>query len=103
MGIYVDEAHHMFGSELSKSQTKDNSKTSLRNTINELAGILESKGSKVVACYNYTGTPYVNNTILPDVVSYYGLKNAIDAAYLKTVKISGYENVKETDFFKKCY
>lgn len=100
LGIYVDEAHHMFGSELSKSQTKDNSKTSLRNTINELANILESKGSKVVACYNYTGTPYVNNTILPDVVSYYGLKNAIDAEYLKTVRISGFENVKETDFLK---
>lgn len=98
MGIYVDEAHHMFGSELSKSQTKDKSKTSLRNTINELASSLESKGSKVVACYNYTGTPYVNNTILPDVVSYYGLKTAIDAEYLKTVKIRGFENVKETVF-----
>ncbi len=100
MGIYVDEAHHMFGSELSKSQTKVNSKTSLRNTINHLANVLESKGSKVVACYNYTGTPYVNNSILPDVVCYYGLKHAIDAGYLKTVKISGFENVKETDFLK---
>ncbi len=101
MGIYVDEAHHMFGKELMSSLQSDDRKTSLRNTINELASELESKGSKVVACYNYTGTPYVNNTILPDVVSYYGLKEAIDQAYLKTVKIRGYDNVKEYDFLKE--
>src|SRR5690554_1858610 len=101
MGIYVDEAHHMFGKELMSSLQSDNRKTSLRNTINELASELESKGSKVVSCYNYTGTPYVNNTILPDVVSYYGLKEAIDQAYLKTVKIRGYDNVKEDDFLKE--
>lgn len=101
MGIYVDEAHHMFGKELMSSLQSDDRKTSLRNTINELASELESKGSKVVACYNYTGTPYVNNTILPDVVSYYGLKEAIDQAYLKTVKIRGYDNVKEDDFLKE--
>lgn len=100
LGIYVDEAHHMFGNELQKSQQKGLSKTSLRNTINELASILQSKGSKVVACYNYTGTPYVNNTILPDVVYYYGLKEAIDSAYLKKVAIEGYENVKEADFLE---
>lgn len=101
LGIYVDEAHHMFGRELSKSQTKDKSTTSLRNTINELASSLESKGTKVVACYNYTGTPYVNNSILPDVVCYYGLKNAIDAEYLKRVEITGFDNVKEEDFLDK--
>ena len=100
LGIYVDEAHHMFGNELKKSQQKGSAKTSLRNTINELASILQSKGSKVVACYNYTGTPYVNNTILPDVVYYYGLKEAIDSAYLKKVAIEGYENVKEADFLE---
>lgn len=100
LGIYVDEAHHMFGNELQKSQQKGLSKTSLRNTINELASILQSKGSKVVACYNYTGTPYVKNTILPDVVYYYGLKEAIDSAYLKKVAIEGYENVKEADFLE---
>ena len=101
IGIYVDEAHHMFGKELMSSLQSNDRKTSLRNTINELASELESKGSKVVACYNYTGTPYVNNSILPDVVSYYGLKEAIDQAYLKTVKIRGYDNVKEDDFLKK--
>lgn len=98
LGIYVDEAHHMFGKELFSSLQDKDGKTSLRNTINELASELESKGTKVVACYNYTGTPYVNNSVLPDVVSYYGLKQAIDEQYLKTVKIQGYENVKDTAF-----
>ena len=98
LGIYVDEAHHMFGKELFSSLQDKDGKTSLRNTINELASELESKGTKVVACYNYTGTPYVNNSVLPDVVSYYGLKQAIDEQYLKTVKIQGYENVKDVTF-----
>ena len=98
LGIYVDEAHHMFGKELFSSLQDREGKTSLRNTINELASELESKGTKVVACYNYTGTPYVNNSVLPDVVSYYGLKQAIDEQYLKTVKIQGYDNVKDVTF-----
>lgn len=98
LGIYVDEAHHMFGKELFSSLQDREGKTSLRNTINELASELENKGTKVVACYNYTGTPYVNNSVLPDVVSYYGLKQAIDEQYLKTVKIQGYDNVKDVTF-----
>ncbi|MDX9691263.1 MAG: DEAD/DEAH box helicase family protein [Acholeplasmataceae bacterium] len=98
LGIYVDEAHHMFGKELFSSLQDKEGKTSLRNTINELASELENKGTKVVACYNYTGTPYVNNSVLPDVVSYYGLKQAIDEQYLKTVKIQGYDNVKDVTF-----
>lgn len=98
LGIYVDEAHHMFGKELLSSIQEKNGKTSLRNTINELASELERKGTKVVACFNYTGTPYVNNSVLPDVVSYYGLKQAINEQYLKTVNIKGYDNVKDTKF-----
>jgi hypothetical protein len=98
LGIYVDEAHHMFGKELVSSLQDRYEKTSLRNTINELAIELQRKGTKVVACYNYTGTPYVNNSVLPDVVSYYGLKQAIDEQYLKTVKIQGYDNVKDDKF-----
>lgn len=100
LGIYVDEAHHMFGKELLISIQDKGSKTSLRNTINELANLLESKGTKVVACYNYTGTPYVNNSVLPDVVSYYGLKDAIDSQYLKTVDIQGFDNVKDRTFIE---
>jgi len=98
LGIYVDEAHHMFGTELEKSLIDKKTITSLRNTINELANVLNSKGSRVVACYNFTGTPYIKNTVLPEVVNYYGLKAAIDDYYLKRPVIQAYENVKDTAF-----
>lgn len=100
LGIYVDEAHHMFGKELEKAVLKNSTKTSLRNTINELAKSLEQKGTHVVACYNYTGTPYVKNIILPEVVYSYGLNDAISNRYLKAVTIKGYENVKSEDFLR---
>lgn len=92
LGIYVDEAHHMFGKDLQKSMS------SLRLTINELAVELTNKGTNVVACYNYTGTPYADNSVLPEVVYSYGLKKAIDNCYLKEADIKGYENVKSETF-----
>jgi type III restriction enzyme len=94
LGIYVDEAHHIFGNKL-KKDFDPKSLTSLRNTINELAVNLEEAGSKVVGCYNYTGTPYVGKRLLPEVVYAYGLKDAIDNKYLKKVKIFGIQNVKK--------
>lgn len=100
MGIYVDEAHHMFGADLEKALHTDGKTTSLRTTINELAKELEAHGSKVVACYNYTGTPYVNNKILPEVVYAYGLQDAIRNHYLKDTRVIGYSNVKSKDFLK---
>lgn len=99
MGIYVDEAHHMFGKKLKDSLNGDNA-TSLRRTINILAKRLEKAGTKVVSCYNYTGTPYVGKQILPEVVYAYGLKEAIDNKYLKQVNINSYDNVKTEDFIK---
>lgn len=92
LGIYVDEAHHMFGKDLQKSMS------SLRLTINELSLELMKKGTNVVACYNYTGTPYADNSVLPEVVYSYGLKKAIDNCYLKEADIKGYENVKSETF-----
>jgi type III restriction enzyme len=59
LGIYVDEAHHAFGTDLAKDMGLESSKTSLRLTIDLLAASLEKAGTHVVACYNYTGTPYV--------------------------------------------
>jgi hypothetical protein len=94
LGIYVDEAHHVFGSDLAKDFGVNKSATSLRLTINELADALDKAGSRVVGCYNYTGTPYVGKRLLPEVVYAYGLKDAIDNKYLKQVKIEGLENVK---------
>ena len=67
LGIYVDEAHHVFGTKL-EGDFSDKKATSLRSTINELAKHLKASGSGVVACFNYTGTPFVNNVLLPEVV-----------------------------------
>ena len=94
LGIYVDEAHHVFGTKL--EQDFDPTKqTSLRATINALAKLLVDKGEQVVACYNFTGTPYVGSRLLPEVVYSYGLKEAIDNKYLKQVKLDAYENVRD--------
>lgn len=101
LGIYVDEAHHMFGNDLEKALHENGKGTSLRATINELAKELSAHGSRVVACYNYTGTPYVNNKILPEVVYAYGLQAAIRNDYLKDASVVGYSNVKSKEFLRE--
>jgi len=95
LGIYVDEAHHLFGKNLNKSIS------SLRLTIDDLSAELLKYKTNVIACYNYTGTPYAENSILPEVVYSYGLREAIRNNYLKEADISSYENVKDTTFIKK--
>ena len=100
LGIYVDEAHHVFGTKL-EGDFSDKKATSLRSTINELAKHLKASGSGVVACFNYTGTPFVNNVLLPEVVYTYSLKNAIDHEYLKQAVVSGYSNTKEREFLRE--
>jgi type III restriction enzyme len=95
LGIYVDEAHHVFGNALADDLLSTKKTTSLRLTINQLAQNLEAMGSKVVGCYNYTGTPYVGSRLLPEVVYTYGLREAINNKYLKKVDIRGYENIKD--------
>lgn len=112
LGIYVDEAHHVFGSKLAEDLLSNSKTTSLRVTINEIAANLAKSGSRVVACYNYTGTPYVKNRLLPEVVYSYGLREAIDKGYLKKVEPYAYENIREntqvfchdsiTHFWEKC-
>lgn len=94
LGIYVDEAHHLFGGDLQKSMK------SLRLTINDLATALKENNTQVVACYSYTGTPYLENSVLPEVVYSYGLKDAISNKYLKDVDIKGYDNVRSEIFLK---
>ena len=96
LGIYVDEAHHLFGADLEKQiRQKTANKTSLRDTINIL-----SECTSVVACYNFTGTPYVNNQVLPEVVYSYGLKESILNGYLKDADPKGFENVKSEEFLR---
>lgn len=81
IGVYVDEAHHLFGADLEKA-IRNKSDTSLRNTINQLSKELNRNGTSVIACYNYTGTPYIKNSILLEVVYSYGLNEAISNEYL---------------------
>lgn len=94
LGIYVDEAHHVFGNALAQDFGLKASATSLRVTINELAESLAEAGTKVVGCYNYTGTPYVGSRLLPEVVYAYGLRDAINNKFLKKVEIKAFENIK---------
>lgn len=101
LGIYVDEAHHSMGDALAKDLGQGKQDSALRTTIDELARALEHKKTRVVGCFNFTGTPYVKDTIMPEVVYAYGLKPAIDKGYLKQpdfVDFSG--NVKSNAFLK---
>lgn len=94
LGVYVDEAHHLFGADLEKQiRSSGVSKTSLRDTINLLA-----ENTSIVSCYNYTGTPYVKNQLLPEVVYSYGLRESIWNGYLKDADPMGFENVKDVEF-----
>lgn len=100
LGIFVDEAHHAFGTKLAKDMGigAKSTDTSLRTTIDILAASLSASGTRVVACYNYTGTPYVGRDVLPEVVYAYGLKEAIDKEYLKKVTLHGYANTRSDEF-----
>ena len=94
LGVYVDEAHHLFGSDLEKQiRSRGANKMSLRGTINLLA-----ENTSIVACYNYTGTPYVKNQLLPEVVYAYGLRESIWNGFLKDADLMGFENVKSDEF-----
>ena len=94
LGVYVDEAHHLFGADLEKQiRSSGANKTSLRDTINLLA-----ENTSIVACYNYTGTPYVKNQLLPEVVYAYGLRESIWNGFLKDADPIGFENVKNEEF-----
>ncbi len=100
LGIFVDEAHHAFGSKLATDMGLKKSKTSLRLTIDELAARLERAETHVCACYNFTGTPYVGERVLPEVVYGYGLKEAIDKGFLKKVRLHSYTNPRSSEFVK---
>lgn len=94
LGVYVDEAHHLFGANLEKElRSGSANKTTLRNTINLLAA-----STSIVACYNYTGTPYVNKQVLPEVVYAYGLNESIAKGFLKDADPIGFDNVKNEEF-----
>ena len=98
LGVYIDEAHHAFGTKLAQDMGGASKVSALRTTVDELAVSLKHSGSRVVACYNYTGTPYVGQQVLPEVVYAYGLETAIRREYLKRVKINGFANTRSSEF-----
>ena len=100
LGIFVDEAHHAFGNKLAADMGIKTTKTSLRLTIDELAANLDKSGTRACACYNFTGTPYVGDRVLPEVVYGYGLKEAIDKNFLKKMKRHSYTNPRSSEFVK---
>lgn len=102
LGIYVDEAHHAFGKSLKKDMADHESKTSLRLTIDSLSRELAQAGTRVVACYNFTGTPYVDNELMPEVVYAFSLKDAINRGYLKTAKVVKVSNAKSLEFIRNA-
>ena len=102
LGIFVDEAHHAFGASLKKDMSDHQGKTSLRLTIDSLAKELARAGTKVVACYNFTGTPYVDNELMPEVVYAFSLKEAISKRYLKTAKVEQVRNAKSLVFVRNA-
>lgn len=90
LGIYVDEAHHTFGKGLDDSLKK------LKATIDAI-----SNKTTVIGCYNFTGTPYVKNKLIPEVVYAYALSTAIDKKFLKNPIVKGYDKVEEEDFVRE--
>lgn len=100
LAIYIDEAHHAFGKQLAKDMTRSETGTSLRNTVDELASELKKAGTCVVACHNFTGTPYADGTIFPEVMYAFGLSEAISSGYLKKILPESYSNVKEQEFVR---
>lgn len=87
LSIFVDEAHHSYG------KTMDNELKRTRETIEYLHG-----NKPLVSVVNLTGTPYVQNKMIADVVYHFGLKSGIERGILKQVRILDYGNVREEKF-----
>jgi len=87
--VFVDEAHHSFGTTLEGTLKKT------KETINYLH---EEGKTKLVNVVNLTGTPYINNKMIEGVVYHFGLKQGIERGILKQVKFFEYGNVKTEGF-----
>ena len=85
--IVVDEAHHSYG------KTFEDALRRTRYTINYI-----HENKPLVGVINLTGTPYVNNKMIADVVYHFGLKEGIERGILKQVRILDYGNVKSEQF-----
>lgn len=91
LSIFVDEAHHSYG------KTMDAELKRTRETIEYIHG-----NKPLVSVVNLTGTPYVQNKMIADVVYHFGLKSGIERGILKQVRIVGYDgNVREEKFVEE--
>lgn len=91
LSIFVDEAHHSYG------KTMDAELKRTRETIEYIHG-----NKPLVSVVNLTGTPYVQNKMIADVVYHFGLKAGIERDILKQVRIVGYDgNVREEKFVEE--
>ncbi len=88
--IFVDEAHHSYGTTLEGTLKKT------RQTIDYL-----HKHTPLVSVVNLTGTPYVNNKMISDVVYHFGLKQGIETGILKQVRILDYGEVRSQKFLEE--
>lgn len=89
--VFVDEAHHSFGTTLEGSLKKT------KETIN----FIHKEGkTPLVAVVNLTGTPYIGGKMISDVVYHFGLKEGIEKGILKQVRFLGYSNVKTEAFIE---
>jgi hypothetical protein len=88
--IFVDEAHHSYGTSLEGDLKK------VRQTIDYL-----HESTPLVSVVNLTGTPYVNNKMIADVVYHFGLKQGIETGILKKIKIFDYGTVKSEKFLEE--
>ncbi len=90
LAIFVDEAHHSYGTTLEGTLKKT------RQTIEYL-----HSNTPLVGVINLTGTPYVNNVMIDDVVYHFGLKTGIERGILKQVRILDYGEVKSEQFIQE--
>lgn len=88
--IFVDETHHSYGKTLEGTLKKT------RQTIDYL-----HKHTPLVSVVNLTGTPYVNNKMISDVVYHFGLKSGIEKGILKQVRILDYGVVRSQKFLEE--
>ena len=88
--IFVDEAHHSYGVNLEGALKKT------RQTIDYL-----HENTPLVGVVNLTGTPYINNRMIDDVVYHFGLKQGIEKGILKQVKILDFGEVRSEVFIEE--
>ncbi len=96
LAIFVDEAHHSYG-----NKGKDSLETKLKSSRETILHIHQEGKTPIVNVVNLTGTPYVENKMINDVVCHFGLKQGIEQGILKEVRFFEYENIKSEQFVEQ--